>query len=144
MQKLYIYFIWSIACMINKDVLCTWPVFNLWPHWGTKNQQKDTIILRQTKVKQWKTKLTLTWGSDSWRSIIMSGGLCSNILYVSMILPASSALQASIRVRSASRQTRVRCFSGTWGSFMSTCNRRYVTLAFVHLNDLARLFRSPG
>ena len=54
--------------------------------------------------------------SVCWRSMIKSGGLCSNILYTSMILPASSALHANITVRSANTLMRLSCCSSLWGS----------------------------
>lgn len=84
---------------------------------------------------------TMEYGLPSCFSMMRSGGLCSNILYTSMILPASSLLQASISVMSAITQILVNCFSSWWGSFTSTWGEG------VHVKDYKisrRLFTLNG
>lgn len=51
-------------------------------------------------------------------SIIASGDLFSRNLYVSIILPASSAFHASIMVRSANKLTLVKFFKALNGSYI--------------------------
>lgn len=82
---------------------------------------------------------TLECGSTSCFSIMRSGGLFSNTLYVSIISPASSGLHANIRVKSHRRHTRVKYLSAWWGSLLSTWNWKIFIEIWSHFTRTLRL-----